>query len=1433
MRRKLVTLLFVVAALQSFGQYCIPNFDFTSEFLDQVELTKNGSSEWINASNGQSGNGYGNFSGNGNFIAIVEPGDNLDLRFVTDGNQNGSSHYARVLVDWNNDQDFFDLGEVYLVASQSGNHPRTFNSSFTVPATAVLGDVRMRIVYEYETGAGPYAAACEDDSYGEAEDYTLRVCDGVAMSLDNVLVNQESTNSVGKGTTQNQILGIKLTTSNCASPIVLHEMRFNEGASDALATDVSNIQLFYTGSEANFNASNQVGSAMAGSNFSITDISDNLDALAQGDNWFWLTYDIDANAQLDNHVDAALTSMIIDTENASNSTVAVNNGDPAGKRLIVNSYCVPEDGQGDPFGDGAHVTQVTMDKLDNASGFAPYFNYAAQLKPFDACVGVEYNLEVQYNISRAFIDGQFPLFIHAYFDWNRDGDFVDKDEHYLLGNDQTLLFLVEADRSGTVNNTIVPPQHALPGTSVMRVMITQSAAATPCVATVTGEAEDYSYVLHKAGELSTASTIPLCETQSVQLEAINGQTGFLYQKSNNRTSWQTLSISGNSVTTDAIDTTTYFRIMANNASCPNGQMYSDIVDVPFVGLQNVQQDQTEICVGDTVQLSGAFEYPIAIFETENAVTATNQPAEMPLVVSGISPATSNSVTLDSLCIDVSINNMAAGNLFMLYAPDASDAQKLVLSYGNGSSNFGTGNTVCFVRDGAPSVTSVSGVLSGTYTPEHSLSRFDGVDPNGTWKLVAVSEDLGGRIDIDAFRMFFGVNDTIRWSPADSTSATVGDSISVFPAESTTYTASLQNVYCNTSEDLPIAVFEEQPIAVTLEKSPSVPVCAGTSFTFATDVDNASEQLTYQWRINGDDVVGATQEEFTSADLEEGDEVSIFVASTNACGTFTALESTIISFLPELDPTLAIASDRNFPVCEGIDASFTCDTSSFGPNAGIKWFINGSEMQEGGTLFSPSGLNDMDVISVTVTGEYPCLTTTQVERSITYRSIKKLQPKITVESEQNDQTICQNSLVRIVADTSFNNSGGNGTLQWYHNGQQFTYNGLVFESDTFGNGNHEVKVAYQIPGTCTESNLEEAAISFFVDPSPTPDVVFSASKTRICAGETISFDVTTIENGGASPKLQWLLNGEKLPGETGTSFITSELRTGDEVNVRLESSLRCATFLYDFASPVKIIVSQPTLSEIRINAETEMPICEGEPLTASVSFLEGGGSNPIYDWLLNGTSIQRNGISTITLPAPKNGDELVARLITDVVCPIDPEPMSNNIVIAANELPDSQFRFDQESDESYSFIPASSDFIEYRWDFGDGSTSLQTTPNHKFTTNGKYQVCLTITDANFCTNTTCEEVSYITSIRGTQQKQALQVYPNPTSGVFWIQLPANTEIEQLQALDNAGRILTIPYSQTTTESRIQCDFSKLSSGMYTIILQSKTGQLTQRISLSKE
>ena len=76
--------------------------------------------------------------------------------------------YVTIYADFNRDGDFDDAGES---AYSSNGTASTFAGSFTIPATASVGQTRMRVVMQYNAATAP----CGTYTYGETEDYILNI----------------------------------------------------------------------------------------------------------------------------------------------------------------------------------------------------------------------------------------------------------------------------------------------------------------------------------------------------------------------------------------------------------------------------------------------------------------------------------------------------------------------------------------------------------------------------------------------------------------------------------------------------------------------------------------------------------------------------------------------------------------------------------------------------------------------------------------------------------------------------------------------------------------------------------------------------------------------------------------------------------------------------------------------------------------------------------------------------------------------------------------------------------------------------------------------------------------------------------------------------------------------------------------------------------
>ncbi|MES2812271.1 MAG: M4 family metallopeptidase [Bacteroidota bacterium] len=79
-----------------------------------------------------------------------------------------------VFIDYNNDKDFADAGE--LVWSKAAATTTPASGSFTVPTTAITGATRLRVSMKYNG----IPTACEAFQYGQVEDYTVNLTAGTA-----------------------------------------------------------------------------------------------------------------------------------------------------------------------------------------------------------------------------------------------------------------------------------------------------------------------------------------------------------------------------------------------------------------------------------------------------------------------------------------------------------------------------------------------------------------------------------------------------------------------------------------------------------------------------------------------------------------------------------------------------------------------------------------------------------------------------------------------------------------------------------------------------------------------------------------------------------------------------------------------------------------------------------------------------------------------------------------------------------------------------------------------------------------------------------------------------------------------------------------------------------------------------------------------------
>ncbi|MDH7515085.1 MAG: BNR-repeat neuraminidase N-terminal domain-containing protein [Bacteroidota bacterium] len=145
------------------------------------------------------------------------------------------------------------------------------------------------------------------------------------MTVSSVVTTQTNTSTVLRGSTNQQIIEVTVTTTGTLSPISLTQLNLSTNGSTS-ASDIANAKVYYTGSSPVFNTSNLFGTTVSPSGaFAVT----GSQTLSAGVNYFWVTYDIASNATPCNVVDAECLSVV-----ASAATHNANPSAPTGNRMI-------------------------------------------------------------------------------------------------------------------------------------------------------------------------------------------------------------------------------------------------------------------------------------------------------------------------------------------------------------------------------------------------------------------------------------------------------------------------------------------------------------------------------------------------------------------------------------------------------------------------------------------------------------------------------------------------------------------------------------------------------------------------------------------------------------------------------------------------------------------------------------------------------------------------------------------------------------------------------------------------------------------------------------------------------------------------------------------------------------------------------------------
>ncbi|NCA76707.1 MAG: hypothetical protein EOM90_10250, partial [Alphaproteobacteria bacterium] len=248
-----------------------------------------------------------------------------------------------------------------------------------------------------------------------------------------------------------------------------------------------------------------------------------------------------------------------------------------------------------------------------------------------------------------------------------------------------------------------------------------------------------------------------------------------------------------------------------------------------------------------------------------------------------------------------------------------------------------------------------------------------------------------------------------------------------------------------------------------------------------------------------------------------------------------------------------------------------------------------------------------------------------------------------------------------------NGGSNPVFQWMVNGVNVGSNSPTF-SYIPADGDQIIVHCQSSLVNCVSGNPAASnVVTMTVTPLLPVSVAVSASANNVCSGTTVTFTAIPI-NGGLAPSFQWMVNG--VPEGSNSPTFSYIPANGDQIIVNCQSSIvNCITGNSATSNIVMMTVTPLLPVSVGISASAN-PVCAGTPVTFTTVAVNGG-SNPVFQWMVNGINAGSNSPTFIVIPA--NGDQIIVHCQSSIVnCVTNNPAISNPVLVTV--IPSSEVSF---------------------------------------------------------------------------------------------------------------------------------------------------------------
>ena len=183
--------------------YCDARHTSWSNF----EYIKNVTMGDIDNTTGRSPGGFHDYTG---LVTSINKGASQTINVTINGY---SADQGKAWVDWNQDGDFYDTGEEFVLGSGAGP---VYSTTITAPSSAVSGYTTMRVRLTYNTAPTP----CGTSSYGETEDYALYVTGTPGLWAGTVSTNWHTAGNWDDGNIPTSTIDVTIPSGTPYQPTI-------------------------------------------------------------------------------------------------------------------------------------------------------------------------------------------------------------------------------------------------------------------------------------------------------------------------------------------------------------------------------------------------------------------------------------------------------------------------------------------------------------------------------------------------------------------------------------------------------------------------------------------------------------------------------------------------------------------------------------------------------------------------------------------------------------------------------------------------------------------------------------------------------------------------------------------------------------------------------------------------------------------------------------------------------------------------------------------------------------------------------------------------------------------------------------------------------------------------------------------------------------